>query len=85
MLWSQISRENRFSLPEECHVEGGDVMPWNDYIFIGTYSGDDYPDYITARTNMDAVIAIQELFPDKTVKSLSYVNQTRIQKIMPYI
>jgi len=56
-------------LPEECHVEGGDVMPWNEYIFIGTYSGEDYPDYITARTNLDAVIAIQELFPHKTVKS----------------
>jgi N-dimethylarginine dimethylaminohydrolase len=44
-------------------------MPWNDYIFIGTYSGEDYPDFITARTNLDAVIAIQELFPNKTVKS----------------
>jgi N-dimethylarginine dimethylaminohydrolase len=44
-------------------------MPWNDYIFVGTYSGDDYADYITARTNMDAVIAIQELFPEKMVKS----------------
>ncbi len=68
-LWNQIAPENRIILPEECHAEGGDVMPWNDYIFIGTYSGDDYADYITARTNMDAVIAIQELFPDKTVKS----------------
>ena len=65
----EIGDENIIVLPEECHVEGGDVMPWNDYIFIGTYSGDDYSDYITARTNMDAVIAIQELFPDKTVKS----------------
>jgi len=54
---------------EECHVEGGDVMPWNDYIFIGTYTGKDYPDYITARTNIDAVIALQELFPEKKVKS----------------
>jgi N-dimethylarginine dimethylaminohydrolase len=44
-------------------------MLWNDYIFIGTYSGEDYPDYITARTNLDAVIAIQELFPHKTVKA----------------
>jgi N-dimethylarginine dimethylaminohydrolase len=44
-------------------------MPWNDYIFIGTYSSHDYPEYITARTNMDAVIAIQELFPDKTVNA----------------
>jgi N-dimethylarginine dimethylaminohydrolase len=79
-VWSQIPEENRLQLPEECHVEGGDVMPWNDYIFIGTYSGDDYPDYITARTNMDAVIAIQELFPDKTVKSFELRKSNTIAK-----
>lgn len=65
----KIGADNIIVLPEECHVEGGDVMPWNDFIFIGTYSGEDYSDYITARTNMDAVIAIQELFPHKTVKA----------------
>ncbi|NRD21060.1 amidinotransferase [Winogradskyella eckloniae] len=68
-ILDDIGEDNIIILPEECHVEGGDVMPWNDYIFIGTYSGEDYADYITARTNMDAVIAIQELFPHKTVKS----------------
>ncbi len=68
-IWDQVEKKNRIILPEACHVEGGDVMPWNDYIFIGTYSGEDYPDIITARTNMDAVIAIQELFPNKIVKS----------------
>ncbi len=68
-VWSKVAKENRIKLPEECHVEGGDVMPWYNHIFIGTYSGEDYPDYITARTNMDAVVAIQELFPNKTVKS----------------
>jgi N-dimethylarginine dimethylaminohydrolase len=68
-VWQQVPKENRIKLPEYCHVEGGDVMPWNNYIFIGTYSGEDYSDHITARTNMDAVIAIQELFPEKTVKS----------------
>jgi N-dimethylarginine dimethylaminohydrolase len=65
----KIGEDHIIVLPEECHVEGGDVMPWNDFIFIGTYSGDDYADFITARTNMDAVIAIQELFPNKTVKA----------------
>ena len=65
----QIPKENRILLPEDCHVEGGDVMPWNNYIFIGTYSGKDYPEYITARTNVNAVEAIQELFPNKIVKS----------------
>ena len=79
-VWNQIDRKNRIILPEECHVEGGDVMPWNDYIFIGTYSGDDYPDLITARTNMDAVIAIQELFPDKIVKSFELRKSNTIAK-----
>lgn len=65
----QIEPKNIIKLPEECHVEGGDVMPWNDYIFVGTYSGSDYANFITARTNMDAVIALQELFPNKTVKA----------------
>ncbi|WP_343330473.1 dimethylarginine dimethylaminohydrolase family protein [Polaribacter staleyi] len=66
---TQIDSNKVVVLPKECHVEGGDVMPWNDYIFIGTYSGSDYADYITARTNIDAVIALQELFPHKKVKS----------------
>ena len=68
-VWSHVPKENRIFLSEECHVEGGDVMPWNDYIFIGTYSGDDYADYITARTNKAAVHAIRELFPHKKVKA----------------
>ena len=44
-------------------------MPWNDYIFIGTYTAEDYPDFITARTNKAAVEAIRELFPNKIIKS----------------
>jgi N-dimethylarginine dimethylaminohydrolase len=68
-VWSQVPKEKRITLPEECHVEGGDVMPWNEYIFVGTYTAQDYPDYITARTNKEAVQALQELFPNKKVKS----------------
>lgn len=55
--------------PEEVHIEGGDVMPWNDDIFIGTYTGHDYPDYITARTNWEGVDYIKQMFPTKKVKS----------------
>ncbi|NNF82510.1 MAG: amidinotransferase [Flavobacteriaceae bacterium] len=68
-VWNMIPDSQRVLLPSECHVEGGDVMPWNDYIFIGTYRGEDYKDYITARTNMAAVNAIQDMFPNKIVKS----------------
>ena len=59
--------------PEEIHIEGGDVMLWNDHIFIGTYKGSDYKDYITARTNMQGVNYIKELFPNKIVKEFDLV------------
>lgn len=59
--------------PEEVHIEGGDVMLWNDYIFIGTYKGSDYKDYITARTNMEGVQFIKDLFPNKIVKAFDLV------------
>jgi len=59
--------------PEEVHVEGGDVMLWNDYIFVGTYKGEDYPDQITARTNMEGVHFLREFFPNRTVKEFDLI------------
>ena len=70
-VWSQVPKEKRIRLPEHAHIEGGDVMPWGEYIFVGTYRGADYSEYITARTNMQAVRALQELFPNKKVKSFN--------------
>ncbi|QDO93826.1 amidinotransferase [Formosa sediminum] len=64
----QINPLDIIKPPEAVHIEGGDVMLWNDYIFIGTYKGDDYPDQITARTNMEGVEFIKSLFPNKIVK-----------------
>ncbi|MGC1633377.1 MAG: arginine deiminase-related protein [Gelidibacter sp.] len=64
--------------PEEVHIEGGDVMLWNDHIFIGTYKGSDYKDYITARTNIEGVNYIKELFPHKIVKEFDLV-KSRIE------
>ncbi|MDR9456434.1 MAG: arginine deiminase family protein [Salegentibacter sp.] len=67
----QIPESQIIKLPEEAHIEGGDVMPYGDYLFVGTYYGEDYKDYITARTNMQAVKALQELFPNKKVVSFN--------------
>ena len=56
-------------LKDDVHIEGGDVMLWGDYIFVGTYRGADYPDYITARTNQPGVDFLTAFFPHKKVVS----------------
>ncbi len=70
-IWSQVPKEKRIRFPEDAHIEGGDVMPYGDHIFVGTYYGDDYSNFITARTNMKAVRHLQSLFPNKKVKSFN--------------
>ncbi len=72
-LIDQIDPQKVVRPPEEVHIEGGDVIVWNDYVFIGTYKGSDYKDYITARTNMEGVQYIRDLFPNKIVKEFDLV------------
>lgn len=69
----QIDPQKVVLPPDEVHIEGGDVMLWNDHIFVGTYKGSDYKNYITARTNMYGVNFIKELFPSKIVKEFDLV------------
>ena len=69
----QMNPDKVVTPPEEVHIEGGDVMPWNEYIFIGTYKGDDYKEQVTARTNMAGVAFIKKLFPHKKVKEFDLV------------
>ena len=73
----QIPSSQYIVPPTEVHIEGGDVMPWNDHIFIGTYKGEDYTHYKTARTNMAGVNFIKELFPDKIVKEFDLVKSNK--------
>lgn len=70
-LISQIDQDKIIKFPEHAHIEGGDVMPWGDYIFVGTFKDKDYRKYITARTNVTAVAHLQKLFPHKKVVSFS--------------
>ena len=69
----QMNPDKVVTPPEEVHIEGGDVMPWNEHIFIGTYKGDDYKEQVTARTNMAGVAFIKKLFPHKKVKEFDLV------------
>lgn len=59
---SQVER-----LPEAVHTEGGDIILYNDILFVGCYLGSDYPSYKMARTNGYAVDFLRERFPHKQV------------------
>ena len=72
-ILKQIPAEKIINPPAEVHIEGGDVMLWNNYIFIGVYKGVDYKNYITARTNMYGVSFIKSLFPNKKVKEFDLI------------
>ena len=62
--------------PAAVHVEGGDIMPWKDHIFVGTYTAENYSHYITARTNKEAVTYLADFFPHKTVKAFELRKST---------
>ena len=68
-----ISEKRIINLPQDCHVEGGDVILHNDYVFIGTYNGNDYSSFKTARTNYEAINFLKERFPEKKIISFDLI------------
>jgi len=65
----KIDNSKIVKLNTNIHIEGGDIILDNDYIFIGYYNKDDYEKQITARTNLNAVKFFQEKFTNKKVKA----------------
>ncbi|MVZ63137.1 dimethylarginine dimethylaminohydrolase family protein [Sphingobacterium humi] len=72
-LIKDIDPEKVIMAPDEVHMEGGDVILWNDYIFVGTYLGADYSSFNTARTNRLGIAFIQEHFPHKKVVAFDLI------------
>jgi len=68
-----VPKNKIIELPENCHVEGGDVILHNDYIFIGIYDGDDYSNLKTARTNNRAIEFLKKKFPAKKIFSFELI------------
>ena len=58
------------TMPQNIHIEGGDVLYHSNTIFVGYYDNDDYSDLFTARTNKAALNYFIEFFPEKNVKGL---------------
>ena len=64
----QIPKKDIIKMPLIARVEGGDVMPWNDYVFVGYSEKKDFEKYTVARTNKAGVEFLTETFPTKKVK-----------------
>lgn len=54
-------------LPEKVHTEGGDILLYEDILFVGCYLREDYPSFKMARTNRYAVDYLRERFPNKRI------------------
>ena len=70
-VYRNIHYKNIYNLPEAVHVEGGDVVLYNDVIFLGQYNFADYPSLKTARTNALALDYLKMIFPDRTIIPLN--------------
>ncbi|AQX00993.1 amidinotransferase [Elizabethkingia anophelis] len=69
-IFEKVPWRNIINLPESAHIEGGDVIVWNDFLFIGTCYSQDYRSFKTARTNEYAIEILKEYFPHKRIIDL---------------
>ena len=69
-IFEQVPWRNIINLPESAHIEGGDVIVWNDFLFVGTCYSQDYRSFKTARTNEYAIEILKEYFPHKRIIDL---------------
>ena len=70
-VYRQIHYKQIYNLPEAVHVEGGDVVLYKDFIFLGQYDFPDYRQVKTARTNRLAVDYLKMIFPSRTIVPLN--------------
>ena len=66
-IFEQVKWRDIINLPDTAHIEGGDVIVWNDFLFIGTCFSEDYRNFKTARTNEYAIEILKEYFPKKRI------------------
>ena len=68
-IYSDINEDKIIRMPENARAEGGDVIPCNNYIFVGYSEKEDFDKYKVARTNTEGVNFLKDHFPDKEIKS----------------
>ena len=67
-IFTYLPEGNILTPPDGVRVEGGDVMPMGDEIWVGIGDAEDFDVYKTARTNIEAIVWLREKFPNKTIR-----------------
>ena len=75
---NKIASEDIIKMPLSTRAEGGDVMPWNECVFVGYSEKEDFEKYTVARTNRSALDFLTLTFPSKIVKGFE-LNKSDIE------
>ncbi|MGL1888550.1 MAG: arginine deiminase-related protein [Reichenbachiella sp.] len=62
-LMDKIDSSKIKRMPIGTHAEGGDVIPWKKYLYVGYSEEDDFNKYKVSRTNKGGVDFLTENFP----------------------
>ena len=65
---NKIPSEDIIRMPLNTRAEGGDVIPFNEYLFVGYSEKEDFEKYTVARTNKSALDFLTLIFQNKIVK-----------------
>lgn len=66
----QIPAEYILRAPKEVRFEGGDVIPWNETLFIGYSKQPDFDEFVVSRTNEAGVDFLKKNFTNCKVVAL---------------
>jgi len=67
-LLNLLDSTSKIAMPKKARAEGGDVMPCNEYIFVGYSEDDDFNTFTSARTNKAGLEFLTSTFPNKLIK-----------------
>lgn len=66
-ILDMINPDRIIQVDHGIRMEGGDIMPWNDEIFVGYSEPEDFNKYKVSRTNKEGVEFLIETFPHRNV------------------
>lgn len=79
-ILDEIDPKQIVVVPEGVRIEGGDVMPWKEHIFVGYSEKEDFDKYTVARTNRAGLDFLKKEFSKKTVKGFQLNKSDEVAK-----